>query len=85
MSIVKMKRLRVIGLEEERDDLLQQLLHVGCVEVTQPDDKLSDPQWTALLRRENSVLSDVKSQVSAVNAALEALRKYAPTKFSLFV
>ena len=49
MSIVKMKRLRVIGLEEERDDLLQQLLHVGCVEVTQPDDKLSDPQWTALL------------------------------------
>ena len=28
MSIVKMKRLRVIGLEEERDALLQQLLRL---------------------------------------------------------
>lgn len=78
MSIVKMKRLRVIGLEEERDALLQQLLHVGCVEVTEPSDKLADPEWTALLRRESSVLSDVKSQANTVSAALEALQKYAP-------
>ena len=85
MSIVKMKRLRVIGLEEERDALLQQLLHVGCVEVTEPSDKLADPEWTALLRRESSVLSDVKSRVSAVTAALEALRKYAPAKGGLFI
>lgn len=85
MSIVKMKRLRVIGLEEERDALLQQLLHVGCVEVTEPSDKLADPEWTALLRRESSVLSDVKSRSNAVSAALEALRKYAPAKGGLFI
>ena len=30
MSIVKMKRLRVIGFEEERDELLQKLLHLGA-------------------------------------------------------
>ena len=85
MSIVKMKRLRVIGLEEERDALLQQLLHVGCVEVTEPSDKLADPEWTALLRRESSVLSDVKSQANTVSAALEALQKYAPVKGGLFI
>lgn len=85
MSIVKMKRLRVIGLEEERDALLQQLLHVGCVEVTEPSDKLADPEWTALLRRESSVLSDVKGQANAVSSALEALQKYAPVKGGLFI
>ena len=40
MSIVKMKRLRLIALSEERDDVLAQLLHLGCVEVTEPEAEL---------------------------------------------
>ena len=58
MSIVKMKRLRVIGFSEERDELLQGLLHMGCVEISEPDDKMADPEWTALLRRDTSSLAD---------------------------
>ncbi len=84
MAIVKMRRLRVIALGEERDELLQQLLHVGCVEVTEPEGKLSDPEWAALLHRDASSLGDVKSKATAVNSALEALRKYAPVKSGLF-
>lgn len=83
MAIVKMKRLRVIALAEERDALLSRLLHVGCVEVTEPEGALSDPQWMALLRRDTSLLGDVKSSANAVNAALEALRKYAPEQKKL--
>lgn len=78
MAIVKMKRLRVIALAEERDELLARLLHVGCVEVTEPEGALSDPEWMALLHRDTSALGDVKASANAVNAALEALRKYAP-------
>lgn len=78
MAIVKMKRLRVIALAEERDELLARLLHVGCVEVTEPEGSLSDPEWMALLHRDTSALGDVKASANAVNAALEALRKYAP-------
>lgn len=51
MAIVKMKRLRVITLAEQRDELLSRLLHVGCVEVTEPK-AMSDPEWTALLNRD---------------------------------
>lgn len=32
----------------QRDELLARLLHVGCVEVTEPEDCLTDPEWTAL-------------------------------------
>ena len=35
MSIVKMKRLRLLGLLTERDELLNKLLALGCVEVTE--------------------------------------------------
>lgn len=85
MSIVKMKRLRLIGLSEERSNLLAGLLHLGCVEVTEPEDKLADPEWTALVKRDTSDLSDVKSQASALASALDALKKYAPAKGGLFI
>lgn len=79
-----MKRLRVIGFAEERNDLLQQLLHLGCVEISEPEDKVTDPEWTALLRRDTSALSQRKSEASALTSALEALDKYAPAKKGLF-
>jgi V/A-type H+-transporting ATPase subunit I len=84
MSIVKMKRLRVIGLSEERDDLLSQLLHMGCVEVSEPEDKVTDPEWNALVKRDVSSLADVKGEASALTSALDALKKYAPVKGGLF-
>lgn len=84
MSIVKMKRLRVIGLAEERDALLSQLLHMGCVEVSEPEDKVTDPEWAALVKRDVSSLSDVKSEASGLTSALDALKKYAPAKGGLF-
>ena len=36
MSVVKMKRLRAIGLASQRAELLAKLLSIGCVEVTEP-------------------------------------------------
>ncbi len=84
MSIVKMKRLRVIGFSEERDKLLQGLLHLGCVEISEPDGRMADPEWSALLRRDVSHLAGRKAELSAVTAALEALDKFAPAKKGLF-
>ncbi len=84
MSIVKMKRLRVIGLQEEREVLLDQLLRLGCVEISEPEDKMTNPQWTALVKREASSLSTVKSEASVLTAALAALKKYASAKDGLF-
>jgi V/A-type H+-transporting ATPase subunit I len=85
MSIVKMKRLRLIGLRCEQDELLARLLHLGCVEVTEAGDRLEDPQWAELLSRDSTSLGEVKSQANALNAALDALRKYAPAKGGLFI
>ena len=84
MAIVKMKRLRAIALEEQRDELLARLLHVGCVEVTEPEDCLTDPEWTALLAKDTGAQGAVKAQITAEQSALKALDKYAPVKGSLF-
>lgn len=51
MAIVKMKKLHVIAMADRREALLKGLLHLGCVEISQPEEVLSDPEWAALFRR----------------------------------
>ncbi len=84
MSIVKMKRLKVMALAEDRDALLAQLQKLGCVEISEPVDKLADPDWTALLSRDTSELAQVKARNKELSDALAVLKKYAPVKTGLF-
>ncbi len=84
MSIVQMKKLRLIALNEQRDDLLASLLRVGCVEVQEPEAELSDPEWAGLVHKDDSDLMEVRARANSLTAALDALKKYAPPKFSLF-
>ena len=84
MSIVRMKRLRLIAMTGQRRALMSDLLRLGCVEITEPEAQLADPEWTVLLGRSGSDLSAVKADSAALSAALDALQKYAPVKSGLF-
>ena len=78
--IVKMKKLRVIAMADERKRLMDGLLHLGCMEISEPTDKLTDPAWTALLRKEESSLVQRKTELADVNAALDAIQRYGKIK-----
>ena len=80
MSIVKMKRVRLIALAEDRDALLAGLLHAGCLEVREPTDALSDPEMAALLRRDTSGAADARVRLNLLKQAVETLDRYAPQK-----
>ena len=80
-----MKKLRVIAMADRREELLKGLLHLGCLEISEPDEKLSDPAWSALLQRENSGLSVTKSEIGDVNTALAAIKRYAQLKDGIFI
>lgn len=84
MAIVKMKRLRLIGLQQDRERLLRLLQKLGCVELREPAIDLSDPEWAALAKPEGAGLSLAREQNQALTAALAALDKYAPAKGGLF-
>ena len=84
MAIVKMKRLRLFGLRSDREELLRQLQHLGCVEVGEPAADLSDPQWAGLTRPDGQGLSQAREQSAAVGSALDTLKKYVPAKDGMF-
>lgn len=84
MSIVKMKKLRVIGMAGSRDELLKALQRIGCVEVDEPTDKADRPEWAALTRVDDTALADTKTRINELKAALVTLNKYAKGKGGLF-
>ena len=85
MAIVNMKRLRVIAMAAQREELLQGLLRLGCVEISEAEERLSDPQWAALLRRGGSDPAKIKGEIAQASTALEAVKRYGQAKGGLFI
>ena len=80
MAIVKMKRLRLAAMKQDREELLELLQRMGCVEIDEPSPDNDDPCWAALKRPEGDGLSAAREQHNAAEKALEVLKKYAPEK-----
>lgn len=80
MAIVKMKRLRLIALAEDRDALLSSLLHVGCVEISEPEAYLADADYAGLLHRDTAAVAEARAELTELQHAIEVLRKHAPQK-----
>ena len=84
MSIVKMKHLRLFAMAADREELLRQLQHLGCVEIREPDQELSDPAWAGFARVDDTALADTRAKADRLRAALDLLNHYAPAKSSMF-
>lgn len=83
MAIVKMKRLRLAAVKSQRDELLQKLMLLGCIEISRPEEPAEDDELAGLLSREQAGYSERKSEHETVVWALSLLDKYAPKKKSL--
>ena len=80
MAIVKMKRLRLAAMKQDREELLELLQRMGCVEIDEPSPDTDAPCFAALKRPEVDGLSAAREQHNAAEKALEVLKKYAPEK-----
>ena len=72
-------------MADRREELLRELLRLGCLEISEPDEKLADPAWSALLERGTSTLSATKTEIGDVNTALAAIKRYAQLKDGVFI
>ena len=86
MSIIKMQRVAVIGLDTEKEKLMNQLMDFGAVELTDQSGKLSEGIWA-----DNTSVDEDREKVSAIEAklnraeqSLEVIEKYGDIKHPLF-
>ena len=80
MAILKMKRLRLMVLRSEKDELLRELASRGCVELSEIGEELQADEAGGLVSRESSALTVLKSQQAELGRAITLLDKYAPAK-----
>lgn len=76
MAIVKMKRLRMVAMVRDREELLRKLQHMGCVEIVQPEADPDDPLWASLTRPETGGLAAANEEKNQAERALEVLKRY---------
>lgn len=77
MSIVQMKRLRVISLSSETDLLLRDLTSLGCIELNEP---VGNPDFSGLALPCEPNTQDFSERKALVKAAIDALAPYGAKK-----
>ena len=83
MAIVTMKRLRLMGLESEREALLKALQDMGCVEVSGVG-AAEDAGRSAFAPPDGRGLAAAQERAREYRAALAVLDQFAPEKTGLF-
>jgi V/A-type H+-transporting ATPase subunit I len=83
MAIVKMKHLRMVAMQSDRDAILHLLQRMGCVEIDEPQVDWSDPVWAGLARPGSEGLSSARERKTQGEQALSVLKQYAPQKDGL--
>lgn len=85
MSIVKMKRLRLLGMEDQRDELLKALSRLGCVEISEPELSPDFSEYSRLLKKyDGRDEFDHSAKKERLEKALDILNFYAPDRSSIF-
>ncbi len=83
MAIVKMKKLRLLAAKAQKDELLEKLMLLGCVELDSQDFMFDDPLLSKIVSREFSDSTPFRIQRQIYESALRVLDKHAPQKTPL--
>ena len=84
MAIVKMKKIRLLSSRADREDILRELLLMGCVEVSEPDELLEDSEFNALVGRENAELDRYNAEYAVLARGIEIISRFVPVKAAMF-
>lgn len=87
MSIVKMKKVAVIGLDTMKEKLISDLMELGVVQITDQSQRLAeDEKWQGLgtMDGDDDRVASLDSEINRVTLALDTLARYSVEKSPLF-
>ena len=83
MAIVKMKKLRLMAVRDQKEKLLKDLMVFGCVELREPEENELSPELSCRLSREDSGVSVYRAEKTKLQQAIDVLNSYVPKKSPL--
>ena len=82
MAIVKMKHLRLMLVQEQKDELLKKLIRLGCVQFREVREAEEDPALESF-SPVSTALTALRSKQSTLHNAIELIGRYSPEKTPL--
>ncbi|MCL2084176.1 MAG: V-type ATP synthase subunit I [Oscillospiraceae bacterium] len=79
-----MKKLELIGLNQDRDRLLSELMRLSCAQIEEQNGLLSDADAAGLLSRAAADTADIRTALNTLKQALDTLIKHAHPKRGMF-
>ena len=73
-----MKKLQLIAVRSQQDDILRELMLLGCVEISEPADEPKEELLGALRRADSGQAYKYRTQQQNITNALRQLNRYAP-------
>lgn len=86
MSIVKMQKVAVIGIDDCRENLIKQLMDMEVIELTEQTANLADEYWAENVKAgdEQEEAALFEAEISRAMQALEVIENYGKLKAPLF-
>jgi len=84
MAIVKMKKLRLLAVKSQCEDLMRELMLLGCVEITEPEEDFQAEAVPHLDRYSSGELARFRENQRMLTNALGILNGYVPEKKGMF-
>lgn len=86
MAIVKMSKLSLIGLETDKEKLLDTLMDIGVVEITESSERLSSDEWKDLVVQDGNSeeVALLDDKINNIEWAIDYLSKFFSKKKGLF-
>ena len=78
-----MKKLRLLAVRDQKEELLKELIRHGCVEFSELEGELQGTELEGLLHRENPDVAALRARHGTLVHAIELLDHYAPKKSKL--
>ena len=86
MAIVKMNKLSLIGLEADKERIIESLMKIGVVEIIDSTQKASLEEWKDLVISDGNSeeVAKLDESINKVKSCIDYLSKYDKRKKSLF-
>jgi len=86
VSIVKMQKVAVIGLDKQKESIMSKLMDFGAVELVDQKDKLTEQSLSGLVTLDNSQekAAELDSKLNQAESVLRFLEKYDTSREPLF-
>lgn len=81
-----MKKIHLVGLRKDRDEILKTLMEMGICEISNPDDKVASEDLNEIVFKDhkNAEINEFESEKLKLGKAIELLSKFGNRKNGLF-